>query len=80
MGDTLHVEADSEVTITISFKKPARNNRGDTVAVDHIYLVAGEMTGRVSRLLDDGATPNPVYGKDSNETTRVIATFTGNDW
>ena len=79
MGDTLQAEAGSEVTITISFKSPARNSHGDPVAVDHLDLIAGEMAGKVSRLLSDGATPNPAYEKDSNETTRVIATFSGND-
>jgi hypothetical protein len=80
MGDTLQAAAGSEVTITISFKSPARNNHGDAVAVDHIELIAGETTGKVSRLLDDNTSPNPDYEKESNETTRVIATFTGKDW
>lgn len=80
MGDTLHAAAGSEVTITISFKSPVGNNHGDAVAVDHIDLIAGKMTGKASKLLADGATPNPDYGKDTNETTRVIATFTGKDW
>ncbi len=80
MGETLKVVAGSEVTITISFKSPARNNHGDAVAVDHIELIAGEMTGKVSKMLGDGATPNPGYEKDTNETARVIATFTGKDW
>lgn len=80
MGDTLKAVAGSEVTITISFKSPTRNNHGDAVAVDHIELIAGEMTGKVAKLLGDGATPNPGYEKDSNETARVIATFTGKDW
>lgn len=80
MGDTLQATAGSEVTITISFKSPARNNHGDAVTVDHIELIAGEMTGKVSRLLGDNATPNPDYEKDTNETTRVIGTFTSKDW
>ncbi len=80
MGDTLQAAAGGEVTITISFKSPARNNHGDAVAVDHIELIAGEMSGRVARLLEDGLTPNPGYEKDGNETTRVIATFTVKDW
>ncbi|MHB8988716.1 MAG: CehA/McbA family metallohydrolase domain-containing protein [Desulfobulbia bacterium] len=80
MGDILHAAAGSEVTITISFKSPIKNNHGDAVAVDHIDLIAGEMTGKVSKLLDDGATPNPDYAKETNESTRVIATFSGEDW
>ena len=80
MGDTLTAAAGSEVTITISFKSPARNNHGDTVTVDHIELIGGTISGKVSRVLGDGATPNPDYEKDTNETTRVIATFSGKDW
>ncbi|MHB1016103.1 MAG: CehA/McbA family metallohydrolase domain-containing protein [Desulfurivibrionaceae bacterium] len=80
MGDTFHAKTGSKMTITISFKSPARNNHGDTVTVDHIDLIAGEMAGKVSRLLADGTTPNPGYEKDTNETTRVIATFTDKDW
>lgn len=80
MGDTLHAAAGSEVTITISFKSPATNHHGDRVAVDHIDLIAGAMSGKTSRLLGDNVTPNPDYKKDTNETTRVIATFTSKDW
>ncbi|MFA6498134.1 MAG: hypothetical protein WC256_04460 [Desulfurivibrionaceae bacterium] len=80
MGDTLHAAAGSEVTITISFRSPDRNNHGDAVAVDHIDLIAGEMAGKAPKLLGDGATPNPVYEKDGNETTRVITTFRSKDW
>ena len=80
MGDTLRAEAGSEVTITISFKSPAKNNHGDAVAVDHIDLIAGKMAGKISRLLGDGTTPNPDYEKDANETTGLIATFTDKEW
>ncbi len=80
MGDTLHALAGSEVTITISFRSPPKNNHGDTVAVDHIDLIGGAISGKVSRLLGDGATPDPGYDKDTNETTRVIASFTVKDW
>lgn len=80
MGGIMNALVGGEVTITISFKTPAKNNHGDTVAVDHIDLISGEMSGKLSRLLDDGATINPAYEKDSNETTRVIATFTAKEW
>ncbi|MFA7348137.1 MAG: hypothetical protein WCZ86_10280 [Desulfurivibrionaceae bacterium] len=80
MGGTLLVAAGSGVTITISFKSPGTNNHGDPVTVDHIDLIAGEMTDKADRLLEDGITPNPEYAKDTNATTRVIATFSGKDW
>jgi hypothetical protein len=80
MGATLRAEAGSEVTITISFKSPTKNNHGDAVAVDHIDLIAGKMAGKISRLLGDGTTPNPDYEKDINETTGLIATFTDKEW
>ncbi|MFA7382819.1 MAG: hypothetical protein WC001_05160 [Desulfurivibrionaceae bacterium] len=80
MGDTLQAAAGSEVTITIRFRSPAANNNDDAVAVDHIDLIAGEMTGKIAKFLADGTTPNPDYANETNETARVVATFGRKDW
>lgn len=83
MGDTLKVQKGEEVTLAVRFKSPEVNNyqtlfSTDTattneVAVDHIDLISGEVTGKIS--------PNSeAYTNDKNETTKVIQTFTSEDW
>ena len=83
MGDTLKVKEGEEVTLTVRFKSPEVNNyqtlfgtETDTtnaVSVDHIDLISGEVTGKIS--------PNSeAYKNDKNETTKVIKTFTSEDW
>lgn len=83
MGDTLKVQKGEEVTLTVRFKSPEVNNyqtlfSTDTattneVAVDHIDLISGEVTGKIS--------PNSeAYTNDKNETAKVIQTFTSEDW
>jgi hypothetical protein len=76
MGGTLAAEADCDLQLTIRFRGPA----GAAASVDHIDLIAGEVRGKAARYLADGVTPNPDYDLDRNETTRVVATFTGKDW
>lgn len=83
MGDTLKVKEGEEVTLTVRFKSPEVNNyetlfgtETDTtnaVSVDHIDLISGEVNGKIS--------PNSeAYKSDKNETTKVIKTFTSEDW
>jgi len=80
MGGTLEAKKGRNVTITIRFQSPSMNNNNDSVTVDHIDLIAGEINGKISKYLEDGITPNPEYGNDKNETTKVFATFTKADW
>lgn len=80
MGSELHLDKGANVTIKIRFKSPARNNNGDAVEVDHIDLIAGEITGKVAKFMEDGVTPNLDYGKNTNESTRVVATFAKRDF
>lgn len=79
MGETLE-SITGNVEVRIRFRSQAKNNNGDPVAVDHIDLIMGEVTGRVEKYLADGSTLNPAYNNASNETTRVLATFTSKDW
>ena len=73
--------------LTIKFKSPRSNNCGQAIRsascarpkVDHIDLIAGKITGKVSPTLPDG-TANPDYTKATNETAKVIASFTDYDW
>jgi len=77
MGGDMQIKkrhaAEEPLVIKIKFKSPAMNNNGDTPVVDHIDLIAGEITGLV-------APDSPDYTKASNESTKVIATFTSADW
>lgn len=77
MGGDLRIgkrhSAGEPLVIKIRFKSPAVNNNGDSPVVDHIDLIAGEITGLV-------APDSPDYTKATNESTKVIATFTSADW
>lgn len=83
MGDTLKVQKGEEVTLTVRFKSPEVNNyqtlfgtdtdTTNEVAVDHIDLISGEVTGKIS-------SNSEAYTNDKNETTKVIQTFTSEDW
>ena len=76
MGEDMHIRdrrwQKEPLTITIKFKSPRINNRA-AVAVDHIDLIAGKITGKIDPASAD-------YTKATNETTKVIATFTKKDW
>ena len=76
MGQDMHIRNHSwkkPVKITIKFKSPETNNNGDHPVVDHIDLIAGRITGKID-------PQSPDYGKATNDTTKVMATFTQNDW
>ncbi|MCT7296523.1 S-layer protein [Ralstonia sp. CHL-2022] len=83
MGGTLTAKAGDKVTITVRFKSPDHNNyeyplgSGFKVnmrpVVDHVDLIAGDVTGKA-------ASGTPAYAKDTNDSTKVIATFTKADW
>jgi hypothetical protein len=59
--------------VTIEFKSPAANNNGDKPVVNHIDLIAGDITGRVS-------PDSTEYTKATNESARVVARFTSDNW
>jgi len=80
MGQTLRAAAGHPVEITIAFKSSASHRAGSAPRVDHLDLIAGEVTGTVDKFLPDGVTPNPAYHQDTNPTTRVIATFGPSNW
>jgi len=83
MGSELGAKSGEDLKITIRFKSPERNNfefqLGSGVfanvkpVVDHIDLIAGDVTGR--------ETPGtPGYARDTNPSTRVLKRFTRSDW
>jgi hypothetical protein len=77
MGETLPVErkrgTGNTVKITIKFKSPTVNNNGDRVVVDHVDLIAGEVTGKVR-------PGTPGYTVATNPTTGVIKTLNRDDF
>ncbi|WP_417069097.1 S-layer protein [Niveibacterium terrae] len=82
MGGDLSVASGAPVTLTIRFKSPAKNNyekpinSGNFVGVpvvDHIDLIAGDVTGKAS-------PGSSAYSVATNPTTRVIKRFTRADW
>ncbi len=88
MGEELKAHGKiKNLKLTIKFKSPMTNDCGDSdntlscvrPMVDHIDLIAGEITGKVSPTLPDG-TANPAYTKATNETAKVIASFSDYDW
>ncbi|MDR3574487.1 MAG: hypothetical protein P4L50_11535 [Anaerolineaceae bacterium] len=73
MGQELDSLKGSDVTVTIRFKSPDKNNNGDKPTVDHIDLIRGDMTGMIQ-------PGSPNYASDTNSSTQVVATFTDKDW
>ncbi|WP_341889801.1 S-layer protein [Variovorax sp. YR752] len=83
MGTEVSARPGEDLKITIRFKSPERNNfeyqLGSGVyanvkpVVDHIDLIAGDVTGRE-------LPGTPGYARDTNPTTRVVKRFTRADW
>jgi hypothetical protein len=79
MGGTLAIEGRGKhhhgnaVQIEITFRSPDVNHNGDRPVVDHVDLIAGEITGLVS-------PADPRYTDPTNPTTKVIASFDRKDW
>ncbi|KQL45776.1 S-layer protein [Brevibacillus choshinensis] len=73
MGQELIVKKGQKAEITIRFKSPKKNNNGDPVRVDHVDLIAGDVTGKAVQ-------GTPAYNKATNDTTKVVKRFTSKDW
>jgi hypothetical protein len=73
MGQDLETKKGSDVTVTIRFMSPEKNNNGDKPIVDHIDLIMGNVTG----IFPPGG---PNYSSKTNPSTQVLATFTKKDW
>ena len=83
MGGELKVAAGEQVTVTIRFKSPARNNyekpinsgvaAGVKPQVDHVDLIVGDVGAKA-------APGTPAYGVAVNPSTRVLKRFTSADW
>ncbi|MBO7746276.1 S-layer homology domain-containing protein [Paenibacillus sp. MWE-103] len=83
MGGNLQATEGDKLTLTIKFKSPGTNHyespidsgqsAGVKPAVDHVDLIAGDVTGPAEK-------GTAAYDKDTNDSTRVVATFTSEDW
>lgn len=73
MGGKLKAQQGKNIVLKIRFKSPAVNNNGDTPVVDHIDLIAGDITGKI-------APTDPNYTNATNPSARVIQRFTSADW
>lgn len=68
MGGKLVVKKNESVTLTIKFRSPTANAHGDRPVVDHIDLIMGEVTGKISP--DD-----PNYKNPTNPSAVVLYSF-----
>ncbi len=73
MGQTLSVDKNSLITIRIGFKSPSKNNYSDSLNLDHIDLICGDIRGIIQP--DSDEYKNPV-----NSTTEILKTFSSDDW
>lgn len=93
MGESLTPVKDADTVVTVRFKSPAANNNGDAPKVDHIDLIAGEVKGEPAvKFVDSSKTSisnfedpkqyltEEYQNGDVTATTKVIKTFTKNDW
>ncbi|MCD9025216.1 S-layer protein [Cohnella silvisoli] len=73
MGENLQVKNKDMLKLTIRFKSSNKNNNGDPVKVDHVDLISGDVTGKITPGTD-------AYSKSTNDTTKVVKRFTAKDW
>ncbi len=70
IGETLSIDKGEPVTLTLRFRDPQTTNaRGENPRVSRVDLILGEIHGPVAD-----------RNGDRNNTTRVIARFTGKQW
>jgi hypothetical protein len=73
MGETLHAQDESIITMKISFRIPEMDDRGNAVHVDHIDLICGDISGIISPDAKEYNNPN-------NCSTKILKRFSESDW
>jgi len=70
MGGTLNVAKGATVTVTVKWHSPALNNHGDVPKVNHVDLISGNVTSKL--------TPSDIgyITQTTNPSTKVAARFT----
>lgn len=74
MGGTLAVASGSSVAITIRFKSPATNYHGVTPVVNHVDLIAGNVTGMIN------PSDHAFKTNKTNPSTHLVQRFGSADW
>jgi len=72
MGSEVVIPQKRNVRVEIRFNSPVKNYNSDSVAVDHVDLISGDVTGKI-------AATDPNYGNDTNASTKVLKRFTKGD-
>jgi len=79
MGGTLSTTAGKTLLVTVAVRSPKENNNGDPVRLNHVDLIAGDVTGLIPAEVN-GAS-NPAYtATDTNPSTKVVKTFSKSSW
>ncbi|OPH56354.1 hypothetical protein BC351_28045 [Paenibacillus ferrarius] len=75
-GDHLQLTIRFKSPTTNNYEKPVDSGKSAKVApkVDHIDLIAGDVSD------EKAAAGTAEYNKDTNDSTKVIASFTSKDW
>jgi hypothetical protein len=68
MGETLSVSKGQDVVVQVRFHSPAANACGTEPRVDHVDLIAGDITGMAEPGTD-------AYQADTNPSATVVASF-----
>ena len=84
MGGTLGTVNGKKTVLTVTFASPAKNNNGDKPAVNHVDLIAGQVSGIPQKYNADTLdfVNNTKYltaayqNGDASATTKVVKTFT----
>ncbi len=91
MGQTLSVAAGGNVTVSIRFKVPARNNCQPGVnasasyvcaapSVHHVQLIQGRVNPERAAKLNADGTPNPAFNAIDPTVANVVKTFDATSW
>jgi hypothetical protein len=79
MGGTLSTKAGKTLLVTVAVRSPKENNNDDPVRLNHVDLIAGDVTGSIPA--DVNGAPNPAYtATDTNPSTKVVKTFSKSSW
>lgn len=73
MGQTLKVDKNSKITVTIKFVSPDREQFGKSLSIDHIDLICGDVTGLI-----EPASEN--YSNPTNTAARIEKQFNKDDF
>jgi len=81
MGGHLGMHRGADVRVSIRLHDPpGANCLGDEAVLDHLDLIAGDITGPVEKHPKGSGSANPAYAVDVNPSARVLARFDAGNW